>query len=317
MRKRLSPDEFAKRWLEFQSQSARQNFVHSFKLLYSSVVDGFTSDPRHFFLPIDDHGFHRGDGVFEAMKVVNQKIYLRKPHLDRLERSMQAIHLQPHFDRAELEAILAEAVKEVFQQSPTESHLLLRVYVTRGAGGFGVSVKESKRSHLYVVLTSFPPPTLEGWQKGVSLCFTDIPVKPAPFSRIKSLNYLPNVMMKTAALDQHHDFAVGFDTRGFITESATENVAIINAEGELCHPKWDSILDGCTLKRSFQLANDHKILPIRSGIDISKQDLLNAREVLMIGTTLDVTAVTKLDGQIRQRGPWAEALRELIVQDQK
>lgn len=313
MRKLLSAAEFNERWAAFQKSPARIQRSMSFQLMYSSLVDGFSKNPAHFVLPLDDHGFHRGDGVFEAMKVLDGKIYLRDEHLDRLWRSSSKIHLEPPVSRSELETILKEACA-LSNQAPTQ---VLRLYVTRGSGGFGVSPAESIGSHLYVVMTSFQPADEVTWAKGVSLGLAQTALKPKPFCGIKSLNYLPNVLMKWEALQQKVDFTVGVESNGSLTEGATENVALINARGELCRPHWDAILDGCTLQRVFELARARTNLVLREGVNLTEKDLREAQEVFLVGTTLDVTPVTQILGETRRLGPWSKKLRNLLLEDQK
>lgn len=310
-RKLLSTSEYSERWQAFQNQPARQNFLAGFKVFYSSIVDGFSLDPQNYWLPIDEHGFHRGDGVFEAIRVVNDRPYLLGPHLDRLARSAAAVGIQSPFSRPEMEQILGEMISLA-----REGSLILRLYLTRGPGGFGVSPRESKSAQFYAVATRFLSPDAATWRKGVSLGVSAIPVKTGSFARIKSLNYLPNVLMKMEAEKQGVDYVVGLDERGFLTEGATENMVCVKASGELCHPQFERILDGCTMKRLFELAEEQDLIPVLRAVDLTREDLTSAREIFMVGTTLDVTPVTRFENKSLDLGPWAEKLRALIQKDQ-
>lgn len=311
-RKLLSSVECQTRWNEYQLQSGRAAFLSGIQVFYSSVLNGYTKDPLYFTVPVDDHGFHRGDGVFEAVRVKNSAPYLLGSHLDRLQRSAEAIGLALPYARKQIEAIVQGLV-----ELSGHPNLILRLYVTRGGGGFGVSPSESPGAQLYAVATRFKEFNLEVWNNGVSLCLTKIPVKPGIFARIKSLNYLPNVLLKAEAQSRGFDFGLGVDERGHLTEGATENLVIINANGELCHPQFDRILDGCTMKRLFQLAGDVAGLKVRSGVDLSLQDLTTAQEIYLVGTTLDVTPVTRFEDRIFPVGPWAPKLLQLIHTDQE
>lgn len=310
-RKVLSTEECERRWRAYQMLPGRENLIQSICGFYSSLLGGITQDPLYFQIPIDDHGFHRGDGVFEAIRVAHRKPYLLTSHLDRLDRSAAHVGLKLPYTRGEMQSILFDLARLAEEES-----LILRLYLTRGGGGFGVSPQESAGAQFYAVATKFQVPAAAVWAQGVSLATSQVPVKAGQFSKIKSLNYLPNVLMKAEALKRGFDFAVGFDEQGFVTEGATENIVIVNHAGELCHPRFEKILDGCTLRRVFELAPQLTGLRLKPEVDLTLEDLKRAQEILLIGTTLDVTPVTRFEERVLIRGPWSEKLRDLIRTDQ-
>lgn len=309
--KELQFAEILTAWEKHQRLPELAAFRSGFLLFYSSIWGGVSSDPKSFFVPIDDHGFHRGDGVFEAIRAVRKKPYLMTEHLERLGRSAAAIGLQLPYTLAEMAQILAQMAEKA-----GEEDLILRVFATRGPGGFGVNPKDSPSTRFYAVATRFKPMAEELWSKGVRLGLSRVTVKPDPFAGIKSLNYLPNVLMKKEAIESGFDFTVGFDAKGFITEGATENVAIISKTGELQHPHLHSILHGCTMKRAFDLAEKIGLVKTSRGVDLTEKDLREAKEVFLIGTALDVTPVGYLIDTPITPGPLARALRDLLRKDQ-
>lgn len=310
-RQLLNSEECDRRWRAFQQQQLRSGFLAGVKAFYSSVLGGLTNDPAFYQIPIDDHGFHRGDGVFEAIRVAFHKPYLLSAHLDRLQTSAAALGLVLPVTRDELKGILFDLTRHSGEDS-----LVLRVYVTRGPGGFGVSPRESLGAQIYAVATRFVPMSDELWGRGVSLCVSPVAVKSGGFARIKSLNYLPNVLMKEDALARGFDFGVGVDEQGFMTEGATENLVFINQQGELCHPRYERILAGCTMGRLFELAAALPNLPQRREVDLSVGDLRVAREIYLVGTTLDLIPVTRFEERQLDVGPWAAPLRQLLKTDQ-
>ena len=116
-------------------------------LAYSSILGGWTESHLGLLNPIDDHGFHRGDGVFEAVRFINSKPYLFKEHWDRMQISMKNIDLK-------LEMTFEEAQKIVMAGAAklTEKDAIMRIYVTRGPGGFAADLRECIAPQFFVCL---------------------------------------------------------------------------------------------------------------------------------------------------------------------
>lgn len=272
---------------------------------------GFTKNPRFLQVPLDDHGFHRGDGVFEAVKAVKGKPYLLTPHIDRLWRSAGMIQLTPCLEKETLHQIVEQAVK--LAEVP---ETLIRIYLTRGPGGFSVNPQDCPRSQCYVIVMKRKDLPSEKYEKGVSLGISEVPWKPGFFSQVKSLNYLPNVLMKAEGNTKGFDFMTGLDDQGFLTEGPTENLVVIDKNGVLCHPGLRTILKGCSMTRLFDLVEEKKLLKTNRETRLKLEDLKNAQEIFMVGTTLDVLPVSKIENQAKAVGPWAKKLQVLLQEDQ-
>lgn len=280
-------------------------------VLFSTQFMGFTKNPRFLQVPMDDHGFHRGDGVFEAIKAVNGKPYLLSPHVDRLWRSAAMIDLKPPVEKETLHQIVHQAIGLL---EIKES--LIRIFVTRGPGGFSVNTRDCPTAQCYVIVMKRKDLAPEKFKEGVRLGLSEIPWKPGFFSQVKSLNYLPNVLMKSEANEKGYDFMTGVDDRGFLTEGPTENLVVINKEGVLCHPGLRTILKGCTMTRLFDLVEEKGLMKVNREALMKPEDLHQAQEVFMVGTTLDVLPVSFIDGRPKSMGPWGEKLLRLVQADQ-
>lgn len=279
---------------------------------FSSWYGGIIKNPRHLLtIPLDDHGVHRGDGVFEALKTVDRKIYLLEAHLNRLKNSADKIGLKLPYSLEEIANIIIQTLNVAAQ-----AETLIRVFVTRGPGSFTANPYDSKFSQLYVVITKVTPPVLEKYTNGVKVGRSEIPVKEGIMPQIKSCNYLPNVLMKKESVDRNLDFTISFDEKGFLAESATENLIILDKNNVLTHPPLDRILKGTTMARVFELA---KISGLQIAVrPITEADLLSANEIMMTGTTLDVLPVTQYDDHYvsdGKVGPNAKSLLHLIKDD--
>ncbi|MFN8791864.1 MAG: aminotransferase class IV [Bdellovibrionales bacterium] len=303
----MSPEQI------FKQLQARKVENLGLKAGYLSWLGGIVTDPRWILIPLDDHMVHRGDGVFEAIKFKNNKPYLFEPHLRRLQESAEAIALKIPGGLKEVEL----RVTETLEASGLHEGLI-RIFVSRGGGSFSTNPYDCATPGLAVVVMELKTPAPEKYERGVKAGRSHIFPKPDRWSQIKSCNYLPNVMMKKESVDRGLDFTVSFTEQGFLAESSTENMILVDHHGLLCRPKLDRILKGCTMTRVFELAQKHHVSQTFER-DLTEDDLRQAREVMMVGTTLDVLPVTQYEGRFigdGHVGPVARRLQELLLKDQ-
>lgn len=292
-------------------KSQKNPFFEEYYAFYSSWFGGIVKDPRLMLLPIDDHMVHRGDGVFEAMKAVGRSVYLMDEHLQRLFKSAEKIAIKSPFNIEEMKEIILETLR-----AANQDEAIIRVFLSRGPGNFSVNPYDSVGPQLYVVITQLKPPSPEKYTTGVVISKSDVSAKSSWMAQVKSCNYLPNVLMKKEAVDRHLDFVIGTDTDGNITESATENIMIVDQDGAIVHPILDNILKGTTMMRVCELARENGIATKVKSISI--EDLKSAREVMITGTSLNILPVVKFEGYkigTGKPGPVVKKLNELMIND--
>ncbi len=287
-----------------------QAWEDQYRAHYSSYWDGILTDPRLLLIPLDDHMVHRGDGVFEVFRLINNNFYLLKEHLQRLRTSASQIALSIPWTDEEIKNLLIK-LTEVAQ----EPKLIFRLFVSRGAGSFSTNPYESPRSHLHVVACRFKAWPQEKYTQGVNIGRSKMLQKPPPFLSIKSCNYLSNVLLKKEAVDRNLDFVIAYNENSYLTESSTENIFILSEQNELLHPPFDSILRGTTLCRCLELAKT-KLQINYHARPITEDDLLKAKEVFMVGTTLDILPVVRYEDKTYPLGPLAPKLLKLLIEDQ-
>ena len=299
-----------------ERESLRQPWHVNYYAMYSSIWGGCVRDPLLMQVPADDHVVHRGDGVFETMKCVDGSVYALPQHLARLKSSAQAIHLSPLFSEGALQDIVLKTVV-----AGGNRNALVRMILSRGPGSFGVNPADCPKTELYIIVYRLPPSFMEMHPEGARAIRSRIAVKPSWFATIKSCNYLPNVLMKREASEAGADFALGFDEEGRLTESATENVGIVTSDLDLVLPEPGRMLEGITMERVAKLAVAR---PSCGGVRrvcraaIHEGMLRQASEVLIFGTTPDVTSVVRYEetsiGEGRP-GPVQSILHRLLVKD--
>ncbi len=297
-------------------QAGRKTYHDSYYAMYSSLLGGMLTDPVLMQIPVDDHLVHRGDGVFDTFKCVAGGIYNLDAHLHRLERSAAAIGIRWPGGLEEVYALSVETVRAGGHRNCSG-----RAMLARGPGGFGVSPYEPPEPALYIIAYRLGAPFMDAHPAGARVRRSRVPAKPSQFAEIKNCNYLPNVLMKREAVDWGVDYVVGYDLDDHLTEGATENAGIVTRSGELVFPRLENILAGTSMLRVMELAQSC----IGSGVlkavlmrDISEQDVFDAAEMLIVGTTINVVSVYEYEGCIigsGTPGPVGQALNEMLERD--
>lgn len=284
--------------------------AHEIQAFYEHRVGMICTDPQLMLMPWDDHLVHRGDGIFETMKFVGRKLYQLEPHMARMQRSCEAIYMTPPCPWDEIRQLILDVARAGGRENG-----MVRVLLGRGPGGFGIYPSECPEPSLYVVSYDLHPKAESVYEKGVTAFKTSIPAKQSYLATIKSIDYLPNVLMKHEAEEKGYDFPFCFDADGFLAEGATENVCIVDDAGRLVIPEFTNALAGTTLLRAVDLVKSEMPIVFRS---ISEEEILLAREVIIVGTTGDAIPVVRFNGKPIhdvKPGPVAKRIRELLKQD--
>ena len=281
--------------------------VHAY---YDHRLGAICKDPRLMLIPLDDHLVHRGDGVFETMKWVEGKLYQLDPHIRRMQRSCKAIFLSPPCPWEQVR----QAVVEVARAAGTEAGLI-RALIGRGPGGFGIDPVECPVPSLHIVAYRFTPKPEKKFEQGATSFRTSIPAKQSYLATIKSIDYLPNVLMRREALEKGFDFPICFDAHGFLAEGATENICIVDQSGCIVVPEFTNCLAGTTLTRGLDLIAEEREVVFKK---IAEPEIYDAQEMVVVGTTADALAIVRYNGKPihdARPGPVAKRLRELLQQD--
>ena len=295
---------------------SRQTYQARYFAMYSSLLDGLTTEPVLMQIPVDDHLVHRGDGVFETCKCVASGIFLLDAHMDRLQRSAATIGIRWPGGMAEVRRLTFETT-----QAACQPDCSIRVILARGPGSFGVNPYDSPAPALYIVVYGLGQPFMALHPEGATVRRSTIPAKPPELAEIKNCNYLPNVLMKRQAVDWGVDFVVGYDARGYLTEGPVENVGIVTRSKDLVFPRLDNILAGTTMVRVMELAKallatgELRDIQLR---DITEDEVRTAAELLVVGTTINVVAARSYEGQAvadGRPGPVWQRLNALLEAD--
>ena len=286
--------------------------AHNFYAMYSSVLGGIVTDPALMVLPLDDHMVHRGHAVFDTATLTRGMLYQLDPHLDRLMQSAEGARIVPPFPRQRLRQIILETAAASRQREAS-----VRYWLSAGPGGYGLGPAECVGSSFYVIIFKQEAYPESYYLEGIKLTTSQVPIKPPLFARIKSTNYLPNVLVLLEAKDGGADNGIFIDQRGMIAESSNMNVAFVTRDRVFRHPPFDAILSGITIRRVLDFAQRLVEAGALSDVrvaEVSVQDGQRAAEMMLIGSSIKIAPVVQWDGKAigdGKPGPIAKKLLEM------
>ncbi|MCR4666264.1 MAG: aminotransferase class IV [Desulfovibrio sp.] len=263
--------------------------AEKFLAFYNHSLGAVSHDPRLLLIPLDDHLCHRGDGLFESICFRKGRVFALDAHMERMQAGARALRLSPPCPWEEMAKTILDVARSVDRQDGD-----IRVFLSRGPGGFGISPKECPNAGFYIVVLESNPMREARYAQGVSAFTSSVPPKQPYLARIKNTNYLPNVFMAQEAEERGKDVAVSFDDAGIMGEAAIANIALIDQSGGFVYPNFTNILPGTTLLAAVRIVTE-KMQSMQR--DISHGDVEAAKEVLLLTSSSLCSPVTEFDGR--------------------
>jgi len=255
-------------------------------------IGGKYVDKENAKISVYDHGLLYGDGVFEGIRSYAGRVFRLEEHVDRLFESARAIHLVIPMTRAEM----ARAIEDTLKVNDfTDAYV--RVMVTRGAGSLGLDPRRTTDPQVIIIADTISLYPEEYYENGLAIITAGtIRNHPAALSpRIKSLNYLNNIMAKIEGTNAGCLEALMLNHAGYVAECTGDNIFIVK-KGVIHTPSIDAgILDGITRRAVIDLATSLGLVVVERTME--RHDVLTADECFLTGTAAEVIPVTKLDGR--------------------
>lgn len=258
-------------------------------------------------ISVFDHGLLYGDGVFEGIRAYHGKVFTLDLHLDRLYDSATALALKIPITKAEM----ANAIKETMAaNSLTESYI--RVVVTRGVGKLGLDPNKCATPQIIIITDTIELYSKALYERGLDI--VTVSTIRNHFSaldpKIKSLNYLNNILAKIESLQAGAGEALMLNKDGYVAECAGDNIFIIKDKVLFTPPESAGILIGITRNVVMKLA-------LEMGMQVKEQlmtkyDLYIAHECFLTGTAAEIIPVVKIDGRILGTGKPGKITLELL-----
>jgi branched-chain amino acid aminotransferase len=271
-------------------------------------INGKLYDKNDAKISVYDHGLLYGDGVFEGIRVYNGKVFRLKEHIDRLYESALSIWLELPLSREQM----TEAVNHTIKVNNKKDGYI-RLVVTRGAGSLGLDPRKTTDPQVVIIVDDialYPPELYEhGLQIVTAATIRNHPNAVNP--RIKSLNYLNNILAKIEGIRAGCVEALMLNHKGEVSECTGDNVFLVR-RGVLLTPPIDAgILEGVTRNAVIELARAANV-PVHETA-LLRHDVYVADECFLTGTAAEVIPVVKCDDRVigtGKPGPITQMLRE-------
>jgi len=255
-------------------------------------LDGRLLPAEQAAISVMDHGVLYGDGVFEGIRSYCGKVLKLKTHLVRFFESAKAIRLDLPYTADQL----ADAIRQTLKANGRADGYI-RLCATRGVGTMGLNPFLSPTPSVFVITCDLKMYPQELYDNGMRVITSSvIRNHPAALSpRIKSNNYLNNILAKIEAIDAGCLEAVMLNSQGNVAECTGDNIFIVKKGVIYTPPLHAGILEGITRNIVIDLARGMGLTVNET--DMTKHDLYTADEMLLTGTGAEVIAVTEIDGR--------------------
>lgn len=267
-----------------------------------AYIDGRFVPLNEAKVSITDRGFVFGDGVYEVIAAYNGQAFRLEEHLARLGASANAISLVLPLDNNKLKKIIGMGLAQSNSQATQ-----IYVQVTRGSAPRSHAFPSGTTSNLVVTFRPLVQIPENISAQGVSVITTE----EIRWDRcnIKSISLLPNVLAKQKATEQGVFEAIWVTKDGVVNEGAASNIFVIR-EGEMhTPPKNEKILGGITRDVVLQCVQGEGMLVHEIPLQI--KTMLQADEIFLTSTTIEVLGVVDVDGQTIGEGTVGPITKQL------
>jgi branched-chain amino acid aminotransferase len=248
-------------------------------------------------ISVFDHGFLYGDGVFEGLRAYGGRVFRLDEHLTRLYESAKSIMLEIPENYGEMKAATLETIR---RNNLRDAYL--RLVVSRGTGDLGLDPRKCPKATTVIIASSIVLYPQELYEKGLSIITvaTRRNVPDALDPKIKSLNYLNNVLVKIEANRAGVMEAVMLNAQGYVSEGTADNIFIVRRGRVLTPPAYVGALEGITRQVVMELSEQCG-RPVFE-MPFTRHDLYVSEECFLTGTAAEVIPVIEIDGRSIGKG---------------
>ena len=286
-------------------------------------VNGTITDGREAVIPVFDHGFLFGEGVYETLRTYNGRPFLIDRHLRRLRTSASMINLDVPLNNEEFGARLTETVRAAAQRSSPSppsalsspsppSEWYIRILLTRGVGDLTYDPAACPTPSVVIIVKPLDAPKPETYEHGVSVVLVSVmrnhPGAVNPL--IKSNNLLNNALAMQEAVRRGAFEGVMRNYRGEISECTTANIFVVKDGLALTPPLDAGLLAGITREFLFELGPGQEV-PVRDAV-LRDDDLFGADEAFLTSTTRELVPIVRVDDRVIGDGKPGPVTRKLL-----
>ncbi|MBM7624349.1 branched-chain-amino-acid transaminase [Sporohalobacter salinus] len=239
-----------------------------------------------------DRGYLYGDGIFETMRSYGSEIFKLDEHLDRLYNSAQAILLDIPYSKEEL---ITEIERTLSANKLTEEDAYIRISFSRGEAELGIDPTEATNPTLMIITKPLTSPSAELYEEGWEV--VTVPTRRNHIEtvnpRIKSCNFLNNILAKAEAKLFDADDGIMLNQQGYVTEGTVSNVFLVKDGILKTPPPSAGLLAGITRKVVIETADELGILVKEE--NLTRHDFYMADEAFATVTSVEIIPIVKMD----------------------
>ena len=253
--------------------------------------DGKFVERQEAKVSVFDHGVLYGDGVFEGIRSYNRRVFKLEEHINRLYEGADAISLKIPVTKEELTGNVLETLKV-----NGLDNAYIRAVVTRGEGDLGLDPRKCGKPTIFIIADKIKLYPEELYDKGMPITIAKTrrnhPITLDP--RIKSLNYLNNILARIEAINAGVEEALMLTLEGYVVECTGDNIFIVK-HGRLITPPSDiGALEGVTQDTIIDAAAKRKI---ETEFKLMRpEEIFEADECFLTGTAAEIIPVVDIDG---------------------
>ena len=271
-------------------------------------IDGEFLPKAEAKVSVFDHGLLYGDGVFEGIRSYNGRVFKLDEHLERLYDSAKSIMLQI--------PIPIETMKETVLETLRRNHLseaYIRLVITRGVGDLGLDPDKCPKPSIIIIADKIALYPQKFYEEGLEIVTASVRKNypEAINPRIKSLNYLNNILAKIEGKQSGAVEVLMLNADGYVAECSGDNIFWLKNEVLVTPPVHMGILEGVTRNSVIDLARDAG-MRVEERV-FTRHDLYIADECFLTGTAAEVIPVVKIDRRVIGNGQPGKVTEKLIA----
>ena len=271
-------------------------------------VNGKIAPADQAVVPVYDHGFVYGEGVYETLRTYNRVPFLYDRHMRRLRQSAERLLLDVPFS----DAALLQWMDQTVAAAGELQEAYIRVLLTRGVGDLNYDPKSTPTPTTVIIVKPLEVPAPRVFNDGIRISLVDMlrnhPKSVNPI--IKSNNLLNNALAMQAAYRAGAEEALMCNYRGELTECSQANFFLVRG-GAALTPKSDAgLLEGVTRAFIFELGREIGI-DVREAV-LTPDDLESADEMFITSTTRELSPVVNVDGRAVGSGKPGPVTKQLL-----
>ncbi len=270
-------------------------------------MNGQLVPEKNAVVSVFDHGYLYGDGVFEGIRAYSGRVFKLKEHVERLFESAHSIMLPIPYSPEEM----VQAVVDTINANKLHD-AYIRIVVSRGVGDLGLDPRKCSASQVVIIVDKIVLYPEELYEKGLTIITvaTRRNVSDALDPKIKSLNYLNNILVKIEANRAGVMEALMLTANGYVSEGTADNIFIYRKGTLITPPTYIGVLDGITRGTIIELARKEGIPVVET--PFTRHDVYVAGECFLTGTAAEVIPVIEVDSRTIGSGDPGPVTRRLI-----